>query len=122
MQVKGSQRKPARRVAVVRSLVEARAVLGAASGAPAVLVSPPDAAANLGVGFFWALVEAARAEFPGRDIEAAMDCGGAPGYALAALRMGFKTVVLRGDPRARARVAAIARASGARLLARPPRR
>lgn len=122
MQVKRLQRKPARRIAVVRSLAEARAVLAEAPRGPIVLVSPPDAAASLGVGFCRALVEVARAEFPAIDIEAVMDCGDAPGHALAALRMGFKEVVLRGDPRARARVAAIARGMGARLLARPPSR
>ncbi len=122
MQVKKVQRKPVRRVAVVRSLAEVRALLGDAPEGPVVLVSTPDAAATLGVGFFWALVEEARAAYPALRVDAVMDCGDAPGYALAALRMGFRTIVLRGDPRARARVAAIARAMGARLLARPPRR
>ena len=135
MQIKKTQRKPARgatsagarprrgaakRVAVVRSLAEARAVLGASAGAEFVLVSPPGAAGYLGVGYFAALVDAARAEFPGSAIEAVMDCGDDPGWALSALRMGFKTIVLRGDRRARARVAAIARAMGAHVVTRPP--
>lgn len=115
-------RKPVRRVAVVGSLAEARAVLVEAGRRPVLLVSPPNAAAYLGVAYFQALVEAARGEFPGTAIEAVMDCGDKPGFALSALRAGFATVVLRGEPRARARVAAIARAMGARLLARPPRR
>ena len=122
MKVKRLQRRRNRRVAVVGSLAEARAVLSAAAGRPVVLVSPPRAASNLGVGFFWALIDAARAEYPGAAVEAVMDCGDAPGFALSALRMGFTTIVLGGDPRARARVAALARASGARLLARAPRR
>jgi hypothetical protein len=133
MQIKKTRRKPvrsaralskpaaAKQVAVVRSLAEARAVLAAASVAKVVLVSPPGAAAYLGVGFFAALVDAARAEFPGIAIEAVMDCGEDPGWALSALRMGFKAIALRGDPRARARVAAIARAMGARVLVGPPR-
>jgi hypothetical protein len=121
MQVKRLRRKADRWVSIVGSLAEARAVLAEAAGRPVVLVSPPNAAAYLGVGFFWALVEAARAEFPGVAIESVMDCGDASGFALSALRTGFKAVVLRGDPRARARVAAIARTTGARLLARPPR-
>jgi hypothetical protein len=49
-----------------------------------------------------------------------MDCGDDPGWALAALRTGFRTVVLAGHPRARMRVAAIARRMGARVIARPP--
>ena len=107
----------------MHSLEEARAALNAAAarGAAATLVSPPGAAAYLGVGFFWAVVEAARAEVPGVALEAVMDCGDDPGWALAALRTGFKSVVLGGNRRARARVAAIARAMGARLLLRPPR-
>ena len=117
------RRKPRRHVAVVHALAEARAALaaGRAARVPVVLVSPPGAAAYLGVGYFWALAEAARAEYPDVAFEAVMDCGAAPGYALSALRTGFKAVVLRGDVRARARVAAIARALGAQLLARPPR-
>lgn len=132
MQIKKSRNKPLRRkgknalprVAVVDSLAAARAALAAAmadGAGPVVLVSPPDAAAYMGVGFFAALVDAARAEFPAIAIEAAMDCGGDPGFALSALRMGFNAVVLRGHPGARARVAAIARATGARVLRDPPR-
>ena len=130
MQVKRSQRKPLRRkaararlVAVVQAIEEARAALrtARAAGMPVILVSPPGGAAYLGVGFFAALIEAARAEFPEVAVEAVMDCGEDPGWALSALRMGFKTVVLRGNPKARARVVAIARAMGARLLARAPR-
>ncbi|HEY7608886.1 MAG TPA: hypothetical protein VIF14_06610 [Alphaproteobacteria bacterium] len=127
MQIKRSRRKsrgrarptPAR-VAVVGSLAEARAALTGARGA-VVLASPPGAARYLGVGYFWALVEAARAEFPGIAIDAVMDCADDPGRALSALRMGFRSVVLRGHPRARAGVAAIARALGARLLRQAPR-
>ena len=133
MQIKKSPNKPLRRksknaprrVFVVHSLAAARAVLAAAKADGAgrvVLVSPPDAAAYLGVGYFAALVEAARAEFPAIAIEAVMDCGGDPGYALSALRMGFTSVVLRGHPGAHARVAAIARAMGARVLRDPPGR
>jgi hypothetical protein len=112
-----------RAVAIVHSLDEARAMLAAARehGLAARLVSPPGAAAYLGVAYFWALVEAARAEFPDVAVDAVMDCGDDPGWALSALRTGFKRVVLGSNRRARARVAAIARALGARLVARAPR-
>ncbi len=116
------RRKPVRRVAVVGSLAEARAIVAEASDRPVLLVSPPNAAAYLGVGYFQALVEAVRGEFPGAAIEAVLDCGDKPGFALSALRAGFATIVLRGDPRARVRIAAIARKMGARLLTRIPRR
>jgi fructose/tagatose bisphosphate aldolase len=135
MQIKKSRNKPVRRkgkgraqatrAVVVHSLAAARAALAAAKaeGARAVmLVSPRDAAAYMGVGFFAALADAARAEFPEIAIEAAMDCGDDPGWALSALRMGFNAVVLRGNPRARTRVAAIARMVGARVLRGPPGR
>ncbi len=121
MNPKQSKRKAVGRVAVVGSLAEARAALSDAGGASVVLVSPPGASHYLGVGFFRALVDAARAEYPGVVVDAVMDCGDAPGYALSALRLDFKTIVLRGDPRARARVAAIARSLGARVLSRAPR-
>ena len=106
--------------AVVGSLEEARAALAGAR-APVLFVSPPGSAASLGLGYFSALVEAMRAEFPQIAIDAVIDCGDEPGRALAALRMGFKIVALRSHPRARAAVAAIARALGARLLRHAPR-
>jgi hypothetical protein len=123
-QLRRKGRRAPRRVVVVPSLAAAREALAAAraDGARAVaLVSPPGAAAYLGVGFFWALAETARAEFPEIAIGAVMDCGDDPGWALSALRMGFGAVVLRGNAGARARVAAIARATGARVLRDPPR-
>ncbi|MNC97190.1 hypothetical protein D3C83_147720 [compost metagenome] len=67
------------------------------------------------------MIEAARAEEPGVAVEAVMDCGADPGWALAALRTGFTAVVLGGNRDARARVTAIARRLGARVLAVPPR-
>jgi hypothetical protein len=116
----GPRRAHLRCVAVVGSLEEARAALAGAR-APVLFVSPPGSAASLGLGYFSALVEAMRAEFPQIAIDAVIDCGDEPGRALAALRMGFKIVALRGHPRARAAVAAIARALGARLLRHAPR-
>ena len=91
------------------------------AGASLTLVSPPDAAAYLGAAYFWALVEAARGEEPGVAVEAVMDCGDGPGWALGALRTGFKTVILTGNAVARARVSAIAKRVGARVLTKRPR-
>src|SRR5262249_19923558 len=116
------KRAPRRHAVVVHALADARAALaaGRAARVPVLLVSPPGAAAYIGVGYFWAVAEAARAEFPDVACAAVMDCGDAPGSGLSALGRGFKAVVLRGNARARARVAAIARELGAQLLARPP--
>jgi hypothetical protein len=83
-------------------------------------MSPPGAAATLGVGYFRALVDSAAKEHPRVAIEAVMDCGADPGYALSALRLGFKHVVLRADARAQARVVDIGRQLGARVTARAP--
>lgn len=94
--------------------------LARAERATLVLMSPPDAAAYLGAAYFWALVEAARAEEPSVTVDAVMDCGDGPGWALGALRTGFKTVVLTGNEEARVRVSAIARRLGARVLAQRP--
>jgi hypothetical protein len=109
--------------AVAHSLAEARAAADEARrrGRDLVLLSPPGAAAYLGAAYFWALAETVRAESGALAVEAVMDCGDDPGWALAALRTGFKRVVLGGDRRARARVAAIARRLGARVLERRPR-
>ncbi len=117
------QNDPVRLTVVVHSLREASAALAAAASyrAEAVLISPPGAAAAMGVGYFRALVELAARERPQVPIAAVIDCGDDPGHALAALRMGFKRIVLGGHKGARARVAAIAAQYGARLVARPRR-
>ncbi len=108
---------------VVHSLRHARAALAAAASyrAAVVLISPPGAAAAMGVGYFRALVDLAARERPRVEFEAVIDCGDGPGYALAALRMGFKRIVLGGHGRARARVADIAAQFEARLVGRPRR-
>jgi hypothetical protein len=118
-----TKRKVPRLVMEAGDLDSARAAFrqARAGGAMLVLVSPPDAAAYLGAAYFWALVEAARAEAPGVVVETVMDCGDGPGWALGALRTGFKTIVLKGNASARARVSAIAKQLGARVLSQRPR-
>lgn len=110
-------------VAVVRDLTEAKAALAAAAarGAAVMLLSPEGFAAAGGALYFRAIVEAAARAVPAARYEAVLDCGSEAGRALAALRMGFKTIRLGGNARARARVAAIARKQGAVVLARRPR-
>lgn len=108
------------RTCAVGSLDAARAAVRDAAGARVILINPPGAVAYLGVGYFRALLDAVRREFPACDIAAILDCGSDAGWALAALRMGFEAVVLDGDPATRARVAAAARGIGSKLLARRP--
>jgi hypothetical protein len=106
---------------VVHSLAQAQAALVAAAqcGAAVELISPPAASSTMGIGYFRTLVDLATHPLPEIYLDATMDCGDATGHALAALRVGFKRVVLAGHPDARRRVAAIARRCGARLVARP---
>ena len=109
---------PATRAVIVHNLAHARAALAAAAGlgVPVTLLSPPGAAASLGVGYFAAMVEAARRAVPGAAATAILDCGDAPGLALAALRHGIPAVRVQAPARARARIADIAAQSGAALV------
>jgi len=73
-------------------------------------VSPPRAASYAGVAFFKAL-----GELLGREIT--VDCGERAGDVLAALRIGCRKVVFRGDPARLARLQDIARQLGAVVTA-----
>jgi hypothetical protein len=97
---------------VVHGLRDARAAL--APGLPVTLLSARGAAVYAGCGWWRALMQAAGAEF---DI---LDCADAPGYAMAALRIGQRAIVLDPGP-AFAAVSAAAATLGAAVLAdRPP--
>jgi hypothetical protein len=103
------------RAVIVHSLDHARIALGAAraQGVAVALRSAEDAASYAGAGWFAAMIAAAKREFPDVAFTASLDCGDAPGYALAALREGIELVRLRG--RARKKVSSIAKKSGAAL-------
>lgn len=73
-------------------------------------MSPPQAAAYAGVAFFKAL-----GELVGREIT--VDCGLRAGDALAALRIGCRKVVFRGDAARLARLQDIAQQLGAVVTA-----
>jgi hypothetical protein len=83
---------------VVHGLEQARSTLR--PGLPVVLLSAPSAASFAGCGWWRALIAAARAEYPGAAPQAGwsdlLDCGAAPGYAMSALRIGQRALVL--DP------------------------
>jgi hypothetical protein len=100
---------------VVHDLGQAKAALRAARerGTQAVLVSAPGAARTLGPAVWREMMaEAARAE-PGAMFEAILDCGSDPGAALGALREGVRAIVLDAPADVFAKVADIARQSGA---------
>jgi len=87
---------------VVTSLAHAEAALAAAEtmGAKVILLSAPDAAANVGPGWFDAVVTLAADRFPAANYVALLDCGDAPGDAMAALRHGFKQIRYAGPKQA----------------------
>ncbi|MBM3733563.1 MAG: hypothetical protein FJW24_08910 [Acidimicrobiia bacterium] len=107
---------------VVHDLGQAKAALRATreAGTRALLVSAPGAAQTLGPAVWRKMMtEAARAE-PGAMFEAILDCGSDPGIALGALREGVKAIVLKAPADVFAKVADIARQSGATVYERRP--
>jgi hypothetical protein len=103
---------------IVHGLAMARAAL--APGLPVTLLSAEGAAIMGGVGWWRALVAAARAGQPAAGFTDILDCGDAPGRALEALRAGQIMLVLRADPRVFADLAQRAAALGAVLLPEAP--
>jgi len=87
-----------------------------AAGTAPMLVTPPDAASFYGAGYLAALQDRARAEFPDVAFALIVDCGDAPGHALACLRAGVKTISM--EP-LNDKIADIARQMGAELVRRP---
>lgn len=85
-----------------------------------ILWSPPEAAASLGIGYFTAMLAAARRQVPGVPAEAVLDCGDAPGLALAALDAGLPAVRLAAASETLRRLDDIAAQRGARVERRRP--
>lgn len=105
-------------VVLVRDWRQTEAALRAAreQGSSPVLVTPEDAASFYGAGYLAALQDKAREEFPDVVFKLIVDCGDAPGYALACLRAGVKSISMR-EPNEK--VAEIACKMGAELVRRP---
>jgi hypothetical protein len=103
---------------VVRDWRETEAALlkARAAGEAPTLVTPHDAASFQGAGYLAALQERARKEFTDVAFTLVVDCGDAPGHALACLRAGVKCIAM--DP-FNDRIADIARQMGAELVRRP---
>lgn len=103
---------------VVRDWRSTRAALEAARAerTSPVLLTPEDAASFYGAGYLAALQERARREFPDVPFTLIVDCGDAPGYALACLRAGVKVISM--NP-LNEKIADIARQMGAELVKRP---
>jgi hypothetical protein len=95
---------------------EAALLAARANGAAPILLTPEDAASRYGAGYLGALEARARREFPDVAFTLIVDCGDAPGYALACLRAGVSKISLStwND-----KIADIARQMGAELVRRP---
>jgi hypothetical protein len=113
------------RAVTVRDAAEVAQALQAATALPLrvalPLLSPPAAALWLSPALFLAILARGAAGAPGARWHGVLDCGAAPGHALAALRAGVATLVLDPACPAFARIAAAAAQCGAAVWpARPP--
>ncbi len=104
---------------IVHGLRMAQAALATAAGRPVTLLSGEGAGAYVGVAWWQALVAGAAA-LPDACFRDVLDCGGAAGRALEALRAGQRLIVLRADPVVWQDLAWRAAAVGATLLADAP--
>jgi len=100
----------AERFIIIHTAGHARAALAAAAelAVPVTLASAAGAGLYAGPGWFKAAVALAREDFPAVDCAIVLDCGGAPGVVLAALRQGLPRVRFDGPDATAARLAEIA--------------
>ncbi len=108
-----------RSAVIVHGIDQVRQAL--APGQPVVLLSGLGAALYAG-SFWWrGMMAIGRAEYPATPMVDILDCAGAPGRALEALRAGQTAIRLDASVPAWPRVCAIADGLGARVFAqRPP--
>lgn len=83
---------------------------------PAWLISSSACAAYGGAGWFLAMIAAAATVYPGVSVRGILDCGDMPGMVMSGVRGGVKDLLFTGTDDARARLAPLAEAAGARLL------
>jgi hypothetical protein len=95
---------------------EAALLAARADGTSPVLITPEGAASFYGAGYLAALQARAEREFPDIEFELIVDCGEAPGHALACLRAGVKRISMS---ESNDKIADIAQRMGARLVRRP---
>jgi hypothetical protein len=103
---------------LIHGLADARAVL--ALRRPVTLLSAPGAALFAGSGWWRALIQRARGEFPQGLWDDILDCADASGLALGALRIGQRRIVLDVTAPGRDAVTAIAASLGGEVLTVPP--
>jgi hypothetical protein len=95
---------------------EAALLAARADGTSPVLITPEAAASFYGAGYLAALQARAETESPDVAFTLIVDCGDAPGHALACLRAGVRTISMS-EPNEK--IADIARQMGAELVRRP---
>ena len=95
---------------------EAALLAARAAGTAPILLTAEDAASFYGAGYLGALEARARKDFPDVAFTLIVDCGDAPGYALACLRAGVRTISMTTH---NDKIADIARQMGAELVRRP---
>ena len=102
---------------LIRDWRQMETVLKAARavGSAPTLVTPENAASTYGAGYLAALQDRARQEFPDVAFALIVDCGDAPGHALACLRAGVRLISMSGPNE---KIADIARQMGAELVRR----
>ncbi len=102
------------------TLTELRAVAAAASGRPVTVLTPVNAGRYAGSAYYFEMLRLVETEFPAARLRAVLDCGDDAAIALAALDLGWRAVILRGNATARARVGDIANRLKSEVLARRP--
>ena len=97
---------------VVETLEEARAAVEDAQrhDREILLVTAPGACARLGPAYLLEMVRQAGAGTP--SVHALIDCGPDAGYAMLALRLGWRDIHLKGEPSIVARIADMTRTCG----------
>jgi hypothetical protein len=108
---------------LVLDLDEARCAASAAASLdmPVAILSMRDGALTAGIGWFDAVMRAARRHEPAADLIGLLDCGDRADLVQMAWRQGIEAAVFRGPARVADRLDGIARHSGRTLLRRRPR-
>lgn len=103
---------------IIHGVGDARIAAAAARslGVGVRLASAPGAASYGGAAWFAEIIAAVRADFPDVAIEAVLDCGDAPGHAMAALRAGLTSIRFTGSRRVRDKLSSLARQYDAALV------
>ena len=112
-----------RRCVLVLDLDAARCAAGAAASLdiPLAILSAPDGALTAGIGWFDAILRAARIHAPGADLIGILDCGNRADLVQMAWRQGIEAAVYQGPAGVADRLDGIARRAGRTLLRRRPR-